>query len=65
VVKEKWPFHQKRNKCYRIKVQNNGKMKIDLERREGGRIELLWLRGEVSGGRRGTKVALMENGPGC
>ena len=59
----KWPFHQKGNKCYRIKVQNNGKMKIDSERRAGGReeIELPWPRGEVSGGRRATKVALMEN----
>jgi len=37
VVKEKWPFHQKWNKCYRIKVQNNGKMEIDSERRVEGR----------------------------
>jgi hypothetical protein len=36
VVKEKWPFHQKGNKCYRIKVQKNGKKKVDSERREGG-----------------------------
>jgi len=37
VVKEKWPFHQKGNNCYRIKVQKNGKMKIDSERRVGRR----------------------------
>ena len=36
MVKEKWPFHQKGNKCYRIKVQNSGKIEINPERRAGG-----------------------------
>jgi hypothetical protein len=50
-------------------LQDKGSEKLENENRlgkEGGReeLELPWPRGEVSGGRRATKVALRENSTG-